>query len=162
MTHRIAIFPLFIYLLVTWGCAGGFHGVSPIIIDKQDLSTIELEKVEAIKVLMEAKDLVEDSHKVITQVNGVSTDTCYLGGRVADTVDRDDAVEQVKIQAVRAGGNAITNLVCVFDHMRWGYCGKVIECTADVLCKDPCKKPIRPYIDPSLLNKCDTGMESCD
>ena len=56
-----------------------------------------------------------------------------LRRNVKEAVNREDAVEQLKIQAVKAGGNAITNLVCVFDNWRWGYCGRAIECEADAI-----------------------------
>ena len=134
MTHRTIIITLLICLLFNWSCTTRGMSGDADFINKQDLSTVEIEKVEAVKLFKQAKDLDERSYKVITQVNGFSTDICHLStGKIDDTVSREDAVEQVKIQAVRAGGNAITNLVCVLENIRWGYCGRVIECNADAI-----------------------------
>jgi uncharacterized protein YbjQ (UPF0145 family) len=136
-------------LHLCWGCAP-FS-----VIDKDDLSPAELEKVQAVKVFgewegFEEKDLSELSYTVIHKVKGVS---CEKGKHVSDTnlfhalfgvhsvkyikiwePNRNEAIEQLKIRAARIGGHAIANISCTYDSFgRTGRCHKWLECEADVI-----------------------------
>jgi len=180
MIRGTVAFLLLIYLLFTWGC-----GTT---IKYQKLSPVELERVQAVKVFMEEKDFNGRSYQVIQKVQGCANDRPkiiqdreneYILPKPNERINyRDKAVEQVKIQALRAGSNAITNLVCLSHIFS---CGPVLarywamECEADVikidcgpkerLCdaKDNYGEELKPFKTETVkYDDCDPGMESCD
>jgi hypothetical protein len=135
MARRTTVIPLLIYLLFTWGCAKST-------LSKQHLTAVQLEKLESVKVFIKAKDLDESSYKVIQKIQGRS---CGLNEAIqnismgpfpfSSNYRMDEVIEQVKVQAMGAGGNAITNLVCVFDDIEdlFGHQKYCIECEADAI-----------------------------
>ena len=134
MTGRTTIFPLFIFLLITWGCTTP----SSQIINKQALSSVELEKVKAVKWFRDDKDFNERSYKVIQKVQGHSCGkrpVFSLTGYLREP-QKSEAVDQLKIYAVRAGGNAIANIGCIVEIDNVGLCGKYMECSADAILMD--------------------------
>ena len=131
MVDRITLFFLLLFLFIAFeGCMR--------IIDKTTLPADEIEKIQTVR-LIESNRLDESPYKVIKKVEGYSCNQHYvtetLEGdiRVLKESSREKAIEQVKVQAVRAGGNAITNLVCLFEEIQkfGGECW--IECTADAI-----------------------------
>ena len=51
-----------------------------------------------------------------------------------ERASRKKAIEQLKIYAMRAGANAITNWACVFDAVDWtNNCWNSVECQADAI-----------------------------
>jgi len=158
MTRRITIFFLLIYLFFVWGCTST--------INKEYLSQVELERFQAVKVFMEEKDLNGHSYKVIQKVHGYS---CPQESRnIHEQINyRDESVEQVKILAMKAGGNAIINLVCIYEKTRMG-CGVAMECFADAILLDKYDADGNPIkVDENIPKAkveedCDPGMESCN
>lgn len=115
-------------------------GCGPKIVDMSILSPHEIRKINAVKVV-EAKDLNKNS-KVIKKIEGIScveitkeTAGIFLPPtfKVVKNSSRDEAVGQLKTYAVRAGGNAITNIECEYTKVTGYYCGGQVVCTADVI-----------------------------
>jgi len=128
MLKNITLFSLIILIA---GCA-------PKTVDTSTLRPHEIREIDAVKVV-EAKDL-NKNFKVIKKVEGIScvilkkkTSGIFLPPtyKAVKNSSRDEAVGQVKIFAVRAGGNAITNLECEYN--RSGSCWGEVACTADVI-----------------------------
>jgi len=112
------------------------------IIEKSTLSVDEVEKVKAVK-LIEADKLNLNSYKVIKSIQGLSCEIYKskmsidkMRWKVVEKPSRKKGIEQLKIHAVRAGGNAIINVVCLLKNQSGASghrCLKYIQCTADVL-----------------------------
>ena len=136
MVYRASIFFL---LVCVWVFFEGCTGLGQII-DKSTLSTEEIEKVEAVR-LIEANELNEGSYKVIQKVKGISCEKRKVQFgffkntvKVVEDRSRKKAIEQLKIYAMRAGANAITNWACVFDAVDWtNNCWNSVECQADAI-----------------------------
>jgi hypothetical protein len=156
MTQRTTIFPLLICLLFALGC------VRHTKIYKEYWTTDELEKVQAVKVFMEEKDFNERSYKVIKKVQGYSS--LYDYDSEKGHIPRDKAVEQLKIYTVRAGGNAIANIVCIIGRDERLH----IKCEADAILLDNYDEDGNPIKNDEFIPKaiveedCDPGMESCN
>ena len=78
-----------------------------------------------------------NSHKVIKKIKGTSCVKLkpnFIHGfpSVTKNSSRDEAVDQAKAHAVRAGGNAIANIECEYDKLGSKCWGQVV-CTADVI-----------------------------
>lgn len=136
MVNRLTLFFLLVFVWLSFeGCTGLGQ-----IIDKSTLSPEEIEKVQAVR-LIEANELDENSYKFIKKVKGLSclklkTKIGFftVKNEVEGEASREKSVEQTKIYAIRAGGNAITNLVCLFDAVDWSSnCWRSIECQADAI-----------------------------
>ena len=132
MVNRTGIFCLVVFILVSFG------GCTPFI-DKSNLSREEIAKVQAVR-LIEANELNEGSYKFIQKVKGRSRDKFKLQYslffskmKVVEKSTRKKAIEQLKIYAMRAGANAITNLVCLFDVGFPGSFSTFVECQADAI-----------------------------
>ena len=138
MVNRTKIFCLVVFIWISFeGCTFqlGMQGI-----DKSTLSSEEIEKVEAVR-LIEVNELNESSYKVIDKVHGRSCQRfeAKMGfGHKIKSVEkpsRGKAMEQLKISAMRAGANAITNWVCLFDSspMMGALCLTWVECQADAI-----------------------------
>jgi len=133
MIHRAALLFLLVFTLISFGgCVAGQYQI----IDVSTLSAEEGEKVKAIR-LVEAEELDKASYKSIKKVKGLSCEVWTLSWtQRLKQVSRKEAVEQLKIRAVRAEGNAISNIVCVFESnmmVRNARCLKWVTCSADAI-----------------------------
>jgi hypothetical protein len=126
---------LILFLLIAFeGCTGFGQ-----IIDKSTLSSDEIEKVQAVKTYKE-NELNDGAYKIIKKIKGLSclkltpqffSSSIYKVREVPETAK---AIEQAKIYAVRAGGNAITNVSCQKTKNDWvNNCWNSIVCTADAI-----------------------------
>lgn len=124
MVNRATLFFLLVSLLIILvGCIGYGQII-------RHVSAEEEKQLQQIK-LIESENIEAKSYKIIKKVKGLSC-TEHMTG-VPPT--RSKAVRQAKIYAMRAGGNAITNLVCVINHGQdlKNNCNGSIECFADAI-----------------------------
>lgn len=120
MINRTTLF-MFIYLLFFLEACSGKYSI----IDTSTLSPEETVRVHAIK-LMESNELKGRSFKVVEKVEGFS---CMIYNKQYGVIipsSRKKALEQTKINAMWAEGNAITNPVCFFE-------GMCLKCLADAV-----------------------------
>jgi len=107
-------------------------------VDPGTLPADEFKKAQAIK-LIEAKELDKISYKYLNKIKGYScrarthnpifkAEKMYWG-----EASRKQAIEQTRINAVRAGGNAVTNIVCLFKKAPVWYEWSSVVCEADVI-----------------------------
>jgi hypothetical protein len=138
MINRLTMrFCLYFMLIPLAGCTvRACHLVS--IIDKSDLPSEEIERVDAAKIY-KANQLDENSYRLIKSVKGYSCvdyekNTFTNKITILKRANTEEAIEQAKIKAVKAGGNGIINLVCEKPGF-WGgqKCEGSIECTADAI-----------------------------
>ncbi len=133
MINKATLLFLLVFLLLTFGgcVAGQFQ-----IVDMSTLSADEGEKVKTVR-LIEAEELGKTSYKIIKKIRGLS---CEVRPRFVMSkikfASREEAEEQLKINAVRAGANAISNIVCTAESSFWTRnpgCAVNIACSADAI-----------------------------
>jgi len=140
MINRLALFFLSVFTLITFGgCVAGQSQR----IDMSTLSPEEGEKVKAVR-LVEAGELDKISYKFIKKVQGLSCEVwkrtkmgiIVITWERVNIATREEAEEQLKIKAVRAGANAISNIVCVAESnfmTRSRLCWRHFDCSADAI-----------------------------
>ena len=139
MINRATLFFLLVFTLITYGgCVAGQMEI----VNRSTLSPEEGEKVKAVR-LVEAEELDKISYKTIKKIKGLSCEVVHLKIErtrakhvIAKNASREDAEEQLKIHAIRAGGNAISNIVCVAESdfmTRNRRCIRHIACSADAI-----------------------------
>lgn len=144
MNKAIILFSMILFLLNLGGC-----GVTPgQIIKKSTLSEDEAGKVKTVEEI-EADKLNLNTYKKIKSVQGLSCTlkktivrwsgilpTPKYTFKTVENASRKKAVEQLKIHAVKSGGNAIANVVCLRKKqppLTTRDCMDYVLCTADVL-----------------------------
>jgi len=133
MINKATLLFLLVFLLLTFGgCVAGQGQI----VDMSTLSTDEGEKVKTVR-LIEAEELGKTSYKIIKKIRGLSCEVQPMFDMSKLKVaSREEAEEQLRINAVRAGANAISNIVCTAEWSFWTtnrWCVRNIACSADAI-----------------------------
>jgi len=133
MINKTTLLFLLVFLLLTFGgCVAGQGQI----VDMSTLSADEGEKVKPVR-LIEAKELDKISYKFIKKIRGLSCEVHPMfNSSKFKNASREEAEEQLKINAVRAGANAISNIVCTAEWSFWTtnrWCVRNIACSADAI-----------------------------